>query len=227
MIHSKKILTVFVGVMSLGVGCESTYEAASTTAAIPAPGQKKEEKSDSPREQAEAWVMLEESSMSEAQQRQLNQAIQAQKDASNVLLGTVKDSMKSSGPSPTVALCSSAAPGIIATVSQARGLRLGRTSHKLRNPANVAPVWAKKHVAAGKARSLRVLNQDGRLGVLNPIMVKPPCLNCHGDPATFFAGLNATLAQHYPLDAAVGFKNGDLRGWFWFEVPALQQEGFR
>jgi len=27
------------------------------------------------------------------------------------------------------------------------------------------------------------------------------------------------LAAKYPMDQATGFKEGDLRGWFWIEVP--------
>jgi hypothetical protein len=29
-----------------------------------------------------------------------------------------------------------------------------------------------------------------------------------------------TLAKEYPDDQATGFEEGDLRGWFWIEVPA-------
>jgi hypothetical protein len=27
------------------------------------------------------------------------------------------------------------------------------------------------------------------------------------------------LKERYPADQATGFKDGDLRGWFWVEVP--------
>jgi len=27
------------------------------------------------------------------------------------------------------------------------------------------------------------------------------------------------LSTHYPDDAATGYQAGDLRGWFWVEVP--------
>jgi hypothetical protein len=27
------------------------------------------------------------------------------------------------------------------------------------------------------------------------------------------------LAERYPADRATGFKVGDIRGWFWVEVP--------
>ena len=29
----------------------------------------------------------------------------------------------------------------------------------------------------------------------------------------------AVLAKEYPADQATGFKENDLRGWFWVEVP--------
>jgi len=46
------------------------------------------------------------------------------------------------------------------------------------------------------------------------------CVVCHGDPAQIPDAVLAALAARYPDDRATGFAEGDLRGWFWVEVPA-------
>ena len=45
------------------------------------------------------------------------------------------------------------------------------------------------------------------------------CLACHGSPDTINPVVKAALAAKYPKDQATGFKEGDLCGWFWVEVP--------
>ena len=30
-----------------------------------------------------------------------------------------------------------------------------------------------------------------------------------------------TLAERYPSDKAIGFENGEIRGWFWLEIPKV------
>ena len=42
---------------------------------------------------------------------------------------------------------------------------------------------------------------------------------CHGAPTEIVEEIQNTLAEYYPGDQATGFKEGDLRGWFWVEAP--------
>jgi hypothetical protein len=59
---------------------------------------------------------------------------------------------------------------------------------------------------------------DSRLGYVEPILVQPLCLTCHGDPLA--PDIAARIDELYPEDRAVGYEIGDLRGVFWIEFPA-------
>jgi hypothetical protein len=99
------------------------------------------------------------------------------------------------------------------------GLAIGRTSHRLRNPANTAPEWADALIEQRVAESAYLAGPAGELGVMLPIRVAQPCLACHGAREDLDGEVAAALAESYPADEAVGFTEGDLRGWFWIEVP--------
>ena len=104
-------------------------------------------------------------------------------------------------------------------------MRLGRTSHRLRNPDNTAPAWANQildtYLDDPSARSpVAVRLPEGRIGHAEPIVVQPLCLVCHGE--SLAPDLAGEIAAAYPNDRATGFKTGDLRGIFWVEYPERQ-----
>ena len=66
---------------------------------------------------------------------------------------------------------------------------------------------------------------DGELGALLPIQLLTTCVLCHGTEADLAEGVQEALAVHYPDDEATGFAPGDLRGWFWMEVPRPSDGG--
>ncbi|MGB0953967.1 MAG: c-type heme family protein [Planctomycetota bacterium] len=116
------------------------------------------------------------------------------------LVGELTAKMSAEGPVAAMEHCRLRAPEVMAeTTSAMDGVRIGRTSHKLRNPSNGAP--------------------EGELHVLLPIPIQPPCLVCHGDPETMTEDPQQELLANYPEDEATGFATEDLRGWFWVEVP--------
>jgi hypothetical protein len=45
------------------------------------------------------------------------------------------------------------------------------------------------------------------------------CATCHGPTESLSAGVRKEIAERYPTDRAVGFKEGEIRGWFWVEIP--------
>ena len=47
---------------------------------------------------------------------------------------------------------------------------------------------------------------------MKPIGTKPMCLTCHGDSKQIPQSVQARLDSVYPLDKAVGYSAGDLRG---------------
>jgi hypothetical protein len=126
------------------------------------------------------------------------------------------------GPVAAIDACRIRAPEIAAELSR-DGVRMGRTSHRLRNPANAGPAWAtvvlRDYLADNHSREpVRVELGDGRIGYVEPIVTQPLCLTCHGDSLS--PELQAALAAQYPDDRATGFAPGELRGVFWVEYPA-------
>ena len=151
-------------------------------------------------------------------------AEQAMNELQRALLAKLTAAVTSGGPTAAVEVCRTDARTIAESVATAQGLELGRTSHRLRNPANAPRAWARPAVdaaAGSKAASegLRVFDLGDRVGVLRPIGTAEACTKCHGAPDEVRKNLGAALAGAYPQDRATGFAPGDLRGWMWAEVP--------
>jgi hypothetical protein len=144
--------------------------------------------------------------------------------AKDALLGRLSSAlvaaMSSGGPAAAIEFCSKQAPKIAAEVGKEHHVAIGRTSFKLRNPANGPPDWAKPLVERREAEPQFVDLPDGSTGALLPIRLNPQCLVCHGRKDQIEEDVKGRLAELYPEDAATGFEDGDLRGWFWVEVPA-------
>jgi hypothetical protein len=56
-----------------------------------------------------------------------------------------------------------------------------------------------------------------KIGVLRPIVERPICAGCHGP--LLAPGVKTALLDRYLADKAVGFAEGEIRGWFWVEMP--------
>ncbi len=125
------------------------------------------------------------------------------------------------GTVEAIRTCQLRAPAI-AQARSVDGVRLGRASHRLRNPANAAPEWVAPildaYVADPSDRAPRTVSlPERRSGYVEPILLQPACLTCHGE--TLAPDVAARIEQLYPEDRAVGFRVGDLRGVFWVEFP--------
>lgn len=126
------------------------------------------------------------------------------------------------GPVHAISVCKDQAPVIAASLSVA-GTRIGRTSHRLRNPANVAPGWVdaalQSYLKKGADRTpVTVSLPNAREGYVEPIVLQPLCVVCHGK--SLAPEVEAQINATYPEDAATGFEVGDLRGVFWVEYSA-------
>lgn len=144
------------------------------------------------------------------------------------VLGPFKQSLKKAlvagmaeGPVHAVEACQLKAPGIAETASQ-DGARVGRASHRLRNPANVAPDWVQPILDAwaadaSNAGPKQVALDGGRTGYVEPIYVDALCVTCHG--AQLAPDVAAKIDALYPDDRATGFDVGDFRGLFWVDLP--------
>lgn len=151
-------------------------------------------------------------------------AEQAMNALQQALLTALIAAMQEGGPPAAVTVCHDQAVAIAEKVAREQGIALGRTSHRLRNPANAPRPWAKsavEQVAGSKAAAVQrlVVDLGERVGVLRPIGTADMCLRCHGAPDAVRQQIGTALAASYPQDQATGFAAGDLRGWMWAEVP--------
>lgn len=164
------------------------------------------------------WVPVTAEALSAPQAAQLAKAEQARDGLAKALVGELTTALKS-GPAAAVTVCSERAPALATAAATEFGVRVGRTSMSLRNPQNTIPSWAQQQVSSGPAAPTFFAGSGGELATLFPIRLMPQCLQCHGKVADLGADVRAILATKYPADRATGFAAGDLRGWFWVEVP--------
>jgi hypothetical protein len=131
--------------------------------------------------------------------------------------------MAQGGAAAAVDVCATEAAGIARDQSAASGVRMGRTSDRLRNPGNAPPAWARTFLllsAGEKAKDVAPLAVDlgAEVGVLLPIAVKTACLGCHGPAAGIAPKVKEALQARYPRDQATGYADGDFRGFLWVEA---------
>ena len=162
--------------------------------------------------------------MTETQYAQQELILTATNALASELLGELTAALDSGDADAAIAVCRSKVRVVAAHVSEAYGVDIGRTSYWLRNPANVPPEWAHPYVETMIEEPTYVAGPNGELGALLPIKLKAECQMCHGQVDEIDEGIAAALAEHYPGDQAVGFAEGDLRGWFWVEAPPGEAE---
>jgi len=145
------------------------------------------------------------------------------------ILGPYKKALKqellsglTNGLDQAVVACRLKAPDITSDQST-RDVRVGRTSHKLRNPKNAPEDWMKPllthyrdHPDDQIPRAVPLAN--GRIGYVEPIFIQPLCLTCHGHPIP--EEVTRRIREAYPADEATGFTDGSFRGLFWATFPA-------
>jgi hypothetical protein len=134
------------------------------------------------------------------------------------------DALDRGGATGAINSCHLDATAIAQRVGREEGIDAGRTSDRLRSPTNAPRPWAADLVKAYAGRPAR--NVDGfavdlgdKVGVLRPIAMRPMCVGCHGPGDGLPAGVKTVLKDQYPSDRATGFGVGEIRGWFWVEVP--------
>jgi len=138
------------------------------------------------------------------------------------LSGRLMEVMKSQGPVAAIEVCSREASGIAESISESHCVKIGRTALKLRNPNNQPPYWVAPLMSEEATEPTFVDLPGGHTGALLPIRLQSKCLTCHGGDEIPDA-VQSKLAEFYPDDKATGFKEGDLRGWFWVDVPDDKQ----
>ena len=145
------------------------------------------------------------------------------------LKGTLGKSMKADGPVGAIKTCQIEAPGIASKHAEQSGWNVGRTSLKLRNPANAPDGWEvevlnqfEQRRANGEGPDTLAyaeqveINGEKHFRFMKAIVMPPadkmPCLKCHGD--NLDPAISAKLEELYPADQAKGYKAGQVRGAF-------------
>jgi Protein of unknown function (DUF3365) len=134
------------------------------------------------------------------------------------IVGELQKAVAAQGAAGAISVCGDAAAKARDAMTTPE-LAIGRTSSKLRNPGNVAPAWvapalAQLEKAAPAERKPITLKQpDGTLGYVEPLVIVPLCLQCHG--AALADDVKAALKAKYPGDTATGYAEGDVRGVVW------------
>lgn len=149
----------------------------------------------------------------------------------SALKDALQQAMQNGGPVSGIAVCHDKAAQIATDLSQKQDLLLGRTSLKIRNPANAPDNWelavlkqfeARKTQgeAVDKLEFFAVIDDDQGQKTFRYMKAIPTaalCLSCHGE--TLSPEVAAKLKELYPNDQARGFKEGDLRGAFTIAKP--------
>ena len=140
------------------------------------------------------------------------------------LLRELTKALEQGGPGLAINSCHIDVVGITQRIAHQEGVAAGRTSDRLRSPLNAPRPWAARLVAANAGRLARevegfAVDLGDAVGVLRPIAHRPMCASCHGPADTLDPAVRVALRDRYPVDRAIGFKDGEIRGWFWVEMP--------
>jgi len=167
-----------------------------------------------------SWKPIDPASMSTGQKEQKDRAMTAKDAMFTQLMSKLNQELGKGGPAIAISVCQDEAPRIAQQVGADKGVKIGRTALKLRNSKNQPPGWAKDLLERSAAEPAFLANANGEFAALLPIKLQAQCLLCHGAREQIPAEVRIALSQRYPNDQATDFKEGDLRGWFWIEVPA-------
>jgi len=165
------------------------------------------------------WQPVTASTMTPTQTAQQELVATATNTMMAELLGELEAALASGGGPAGIEACRLKAPEIAAHVSEQYGIKIGRTSFRLRSPANMSPAWAQRAVAELVAEPTYLAGPGGELGALLPIRLRAECEMCHGPAESITEDVRRAIDTFYPNDQAVGFVEGDLRGWIWVEAP--------
>ena len=176
------------------------------------------------RKHSNNWEPVVHARLNDQQKKQVDRADQARGEMFGQLFRELSSALEAGDPATAIEVCAGKAPVIADSTGRKRGVRIGRTSWKLRNTKNTIPVWAELAVDDRPEQPRYFADRNGRVGTLTPIPLAAGCLQCHGSSEQIAPATQSAIRRLYPDDQATGFAEGDLRGWFWVEVPALKED---
>ncbi|HLS82438.1 MAG TPA: DUF3365 domain-containing protein [Steroidobacter sp.] len=164
-------------------------------------------------------------------------SVQESRQIARTLAGELKEALTAAlaeSPDTAVAVCKERAPEIAARLSARHGASVGRTALRVRNPDNAPEQWQRetledfqRRIASGEDPAgieLWTAVRDGDVvehRYMRPIVMEGMCTVCHGESIS--ADVQRSIREHYPEDAATGFRPGELRGAVYVvkEAPAM------
>lgn len=157
-------------------------------------------------------------------------ALTAEADRLSALLGSrlrseLQTAIAAGGPVNAIAVCHERALPIASELGAESGWTLGRTSLRVRNPANAPDAWesamlndfaarigAGEAPAALQAHTVVAGASTQQFRYVKAIVTQDICTVCHGTAVA--PELMQQITRLYPDDQATGFRTGELRGAF-------------
>ena len=135
-----------------------------------------------------------------------------------VLGGTLKAAIAAEGIEGAIRTCNVHANPIVDSLSKEYNATIKRTSLRIRNQEN-KPTANEKHILklyqraqeAGEDLMPIVILDSNWVTFYSPIITKPLCLNCHGEPELRLETIEL-LEKMYPGDKAYSYKLDEIRG---------------
>jgi hypothetical protein len=142
----------------------------------------------------------------------------------------LKQAIERDGIENAVTFCSAKAMEITDSMSVAYQVEIERLAKKYRNPLNetinedstIFKTYIINWLMGVSLQPLVRWNEEGHPVYYHPIKVEALCLNCHGRKENIPEGVANRIAQLYPGDKAVDFKEGQLRGMWKVTFPELR-----
>jgi hypothetical protein len=140
--------------------------------------------------------------------------------------GELVKELERTGPLRAITVCKYSVPEITSSMSRQTGMRVTRVSLRPRNKALGDPdAWEQKVLLdfekrAAKGEKIEGLEYHelvdepaGRyFRYMKAIAMAQPCMACHGPLNQISEGVRAQLAAEYPLDRAIDYQLGQVRG---------------
>jgi hypothetical protein len=162
----------------------------------------------------------------------LEQSREIVKAFAGQLMGELQTAMAAGGPAAAIDVCKDVAPAVASRLSREYGAKVGRTSLRFRNPANLPGRWETAVLEDFDARAAEAADapleffeerRNGRFRYMRAIPAGGVCLACHGEAVS--DEVQRILDAEYPHDRARGYAAGDIRGAFSIVWPAQDDPG--
>jgi len=159
-------------------------------------------------------------------------AIRYAHETKKVLGKGLKHAIKQKGLVYAITFCSDTAEVLAQNAVKDLDVEIKRVSDRNRNPNNAANEEelsyinkAKKELLEGKEIQAAFHRSQGKVVAYIPILTKPFCLTCHGEPNVAISPeVHQKIGELYPDDKAINYKDNELRGIWVVEMMEKSED---